>query len=368
VDIGSYRLNERLANAAIPSWRLKAIHGAHIFAAAGFPLRVDSTDELVNLLDTMQENRYQVYLRELGGLDDSDQAALVDALVDYCLFFRSNFAGGDAVMPVSTMIAHLALSRKLRGLGARRILEIGPGCGYLSFFLKARVDLESYSQIETAESFYLLQNLVNKHVFGHRFCEYAQSDWSKHAASPILEANAYRGEHLEISPRIRLSLPQKCFHYPWWRLGDLVEKRFDVVTSNANLNEFSRGAFDQYVWLIDRVLEQDGCLLVQCPGGGPLPMDYIFQQLLGKRLMPIAMVAADSDVPGAPRFAVANFLFVREKHRLFARYSNLPLAMPRFDAGDPLIRDVYLATSNRARLAVSPEQLVAAVAERLNKL
>jgi hypothetical protein len=368
MDIGSYRLNERLANAAIPSWRLKAIHGAHIFAAAGFPMHIDSTDELRNVLDTMQENRFPGFVEELGGFDEEEEAAFVDALVDYCLFYRINFPGREALMPLSTMVAHFALARKLKGLAPRRILEIGPGCGYLSFFLKRWTNLENYSQIESAESFYLLQNLVNKYVFGHHFHERAQGDWTDNAAFPIVSTAAFQGASVEISHRIPISLPAKCSHYPWWRLGDLVEQRFDVVTSNANLNEFSRGAFDQYVWLIDRVLAQDGCMLVQCPGGGPLPFDYILQQLLDIRLMPVAIVNADGSVPGAPRFALPNLLFVREKHSLFAKYANAQLVVPRFDANEPLIRKVYFPMPGRQRRPRSAGDILAAVTERLKKI
>jgi hypothetical protein len=368
MDIGSYRLNERLANASIPSWRLKAIHGAHVFASAGFPMHIESTDELLNLLDTMQENRFDSFINELGGLDDAEQAAFVEALADYCLFFRINFPGKEALMPLSTMIAHFTLAKKLRGLGARRILEIGPGCGYLSFFLKDWNGLEKYCQIETAESFYLLQNLVNKYVFGHQFRECAQGDWAGQAASPIVSTAAFQGAHVEISQRIALSLPARCWHYPWWRLGELVEQRFDVVTSNANLNEFSRGAFDQYVWLIDRVLAPEGCMLVQCPGGGPLPMDYIFQQLLSIRLMPVAIVDGNADALGGPTFALPNILFVREKHPSFAKYAGVPLTLPRFDANDPLLRNVYLPGSNAGRRLRSATEILAAVADRLKRL
>jgi hypothetical protein len=370
MDIGSYRLNERLAKAAIPSWRLKAIHGAHVFANAGFPLQVESTDELFNLLDTMQEGRFAQFQAELGGFGERDVATFVDALVDFCLFFRIHFPGRLAPVPLSTMIAHLLVAKKLRGLRARRILEIGPGCGYLSFFLKSHPGLENYTQIETTESFYILQNLVNKHVFGHRFRECAQADWSQQAATPVLDSAAnQRAAHIEISQRLALDTPEICRHYPWWRLGELTAQRFDVVTSNANLNEFTQGAFLQYVWLIDRVLAQDGFLLVQDMGGGPLPLDFIVQRLLEIRLMPVVIVNPGALSPGGPSFGLGNFLFVREQHPLFARYANAgQIQVPRFDADEPLVRAVFSLAADQSRRSIAPEQILAAVSERLKSL
>jgi SAM-dependent methyltransferase len=370
MDIGSYRLNERLAKAAIPSWRLKAIHGAHVFANAGFPLQVESTDELCNLLDTMQEGRFAQFQAELGGFGAQDEADFVNALVDFCLFFRTHFSGRQAPLPLSTMIAHLLLAKKLRGLRARRILEIGPGCGYLSFFLKSHLGLENYTQIETTESFYILQNLVNKHVFGHRFRECAQGDWSQLAAAPLLDSAAnQRAAYIEVSQRLGLETSEICRHYPWWRLGELTGQRFDVVTSNANLNEFTQGAFLQYVWLIDRVLARDGVLLVQDIGGGPLPLDFIVQRLLEIRLVPAVIVNPGALSAAGPAFGLSNFLFVREQHPLFARHAaSEQIQIPRFDPDEPLVRAVFSLAEDRSRRQLLPGQIVAAVAERLKKL
>ncbi|MCP6726327.1 hypothetical protein NL526_30170, partial [Klebsiella pneumoniae] len=60
----------------------------------------------------------------------------------------------------------------------------------------------------------------------------------------------------------------RCFHYPWWTLGTLHERvgRYDVVTSNANLNEFTRNALYEYLTIFSRVMKDDGIFLIQCTG------------------------------------------------------------------------------------------------------
>jgi hypothetical protein len=365
MDIGSYRLNERLARAAIPSWRLKAIQGAHVFRQVGFPTEVESTDELANLLDTMHENQFDAFMTELNGMSDDEIGILLDALVDYCRFFRVHFPGPEAPIPLSTMIAHQAIAMKLRGLGmARRILEIGPGCGYLSFFLARWSGLENYAQIESAESFYILQNLINKYVFGHRFRDHAQADWGANAAR--IGKLASEVAYLEVPTRMAVNFSAVCNHYPWWRVDELAEQQFDVVTSNANVTEFSEGAFKQYVRMIDRCLSLDGCLFIQCFGGGTLDPMTILRSLVGIRLVPVVgMVPVGGQTILGKHFVLPNFLFVRERHPLAPKYARESVSFPLFNPDDPFIRNVFLPQSLSVRQKVSSGEILATLAERL---
>jgi hypothetical protein len=289
---------------------------------------------------------------------------LVKAVVDYCLFFRTNFQRNDVPLPLSTMIAHLVLAKKLRGLAPRRILELGPGCGYLSFFLRDWENLANYTQVETTESFYVLQNLVNKYLFGHRFKEHAQTELNGEAASLI--TNAMPHETTEISPRVQLNLSAVCHHYPWWQAGAVAKEQFDVVTANAMLNELSENAFKQYVWLIDQCLAPDGALLVQCIGGGPLSLELIFKSLTEIKLAPVVMVLGTGNV-GDKYFALPNLLFVRPRHPLFAKYARGNLTLPLFDAKDLLVRTTYLGDA-AGRRNVTVDEIAGLVTERLKQV
>jgi hypothetical protein len=229
--------------------------------------------------------------------------------------------------------------------------------------LKNWDDLEDYAQVETTESFYILQNLVNRHLFGHRFHDYARvSDGA--SAMPITETLGFH--HTEISPRIAVDLPTVCRHFPWWQLGRVAKERFNIVTTNAALTEFSDDAFRQYAWLINECLAPDGCLLVQCHGGGPGSLENILRTFFAIKLAPVAMVVQPAVTVADKFFATSNFLFVREQQPLFAKYATAT-TLPSFDPNDALPRAVY-GIGNTPRRDVSPEEIVGMVTQRMAKL
>jgi hypothetical protein len=175
LDPYTYRRNERLAREQLPTWRTAAAHSLGHFEKIGFPVRIESIAEVGQLLDTMQEGRWDAYMAELGGLTDTEHELFVAVCCDALLFQMTYLPARVPVVPLTTLLSAFVLYRKCVGFDTdfRSVLEIGPGCGYLSFFLKGHGPLRNYSQIEACESFYILQNLVNVHCFGHRFDERA---------------------------------------------------------------------------------------------------------------------------------------------------------------------------------------------------
>ena len=162
------------------------------------------------------------------------------------------------------MISSLTLYKKIVGFkpDVGSVLEVGPGCGYLSHFLAGHETLKDYSQVEACESFYVLQSMVNSYLFGHEFCDLAVTA----AADRALHI------HRDLEQPVVLADEEvpayRCFHYPWWTLGMLHEGigKYDVVTSNANLNEFTRNALYEYLTIFSRVMKDDGIFLIQCTG------------------------------------------------------------------------------------------------------
>src|SRR6185436_7857234 len=209
-------------------------------------------------------------------------------------------------------------------------LELGPGCGYLSFFLRNHHALEDYSQIESTESFYLLQSHINAHVFGSRFAEHALS---RHAlddhAAYVSKLNWHNPFHYEEQKIISVESKPVCNHYPWWQIAAAANRRYDIVTSNANLNEFSREALFQYLSLIRDVLADDGAIIAQCLGGGKPTYDSIFADMKSAGFVPIGLVQIDN-VPGRI-FVVSNAIFVGEKHPLYQHYATRTPAFPTLD-------------------------------------
>lgn len=264
LEIAEYRASERHARSVMASWLTGETHQVDHFARSGFPVRIESLHEVGQLLDTMQEGRFALFQNEMRGLTTDDHDRLCDALATAVRFQMAHLPKRRPIVPISTMISSLALFRKITGFkpDVGSVLEVGPGCGYLSYFLAGLPSLRDYSQVEACESFYLLQSLLNGFLFRDGFCELAI------AGAVDLTLNLRR----DVEAPVMLAdaeLPgQRCFHFPWWTLGALHDgsRRYDVVTSNANLNEFTRNALNDYLSIFKRVLKPDGLFIVQCTG------------------------------------------------------------------------------------------------------
>jgi hypothetical protein len=264
LEISDYRLGEQFGKSMISNWRIAETHLVDHFIRVGFPVRIESRHEVGQLLDTMQEKRFERFMTELGGLTTADADMLTDALASSVKFQMAYLPRRKPCVPFSTMISALTLYKKIVGFkpGVQSVLEVGPGCGYLSYFLAGHQTLRDYSQVEACESFYVLQSMVNSYLFGHEFRDLA------------VTATADRALHIhrDLERQVILSDEEvpahRCFHYPWWTLGELHDRvsKYDVVTSNANLNEFTRNALYEYLTIFSRVMKDDGIFLVQCTG------------------------------------------------------------------------------------------------------
>jgi hypothetical protein len=264
LEISDYRLGEQLGRSTISNWRIAETHLVDHFIRVGFPVRIESRHEVGQLLDTMQEKRFERFMTELGGLTAAEADSLTDALASSVKFQIAHLPRRNPCVPFSTMISSLTLYKKIVGFmpDVQSVLEVGPGCGYLSYFLAAHGTLKDYSQVEACESFYVLQSMINSYLFRHEFCDLA------------VTAAADRALHIHRDleqPVVMVAgeIPAyRCFHYPWWTLGMLHEgiNKYDVVTSNANLNEFTRNALYEYLTIFSRAMKDDGIFLIQCTG------------------------------------------------------------------------------------------------------
>ncbi|HWR02807.1 MAG TPA: class I SAM-dependent methyltransferase [Humidesulfovibrio sp.] len=342
LDPAQYRREESRAKAQLPNWRLAQRHGATLFQRVGFPVRVDCLDELGMLLDTMQEGRFEAIQQELGGLAEAEQELLVQALAEVVRFQLAHFGSRAPVLPLDTVTAMLAAYRKMQALssGFGRVLEVGPGCGYLGLFLARHAELERYAAVEATESFYLLQHHLLAHLFGAGFREeLAAQGQSAHFGAEFEAAAA--------ALPIMSALPAACAtHHPWWRLGDLARtespaaggKGFDLIVCNAAMLEFEAPALRDYLDLFNRVLAPGGLVFAQCFGFETPERDrnYLLAALREARLAPVFMAwgghpkgrgfweqrspaGCPAFVPGADdrRFTTAQGVFVAEGHPLW---------------------------------------------------
>lgn len=267
IDGASYRLARTLALRQLPNWHYSFPHRL-CFDNSGFPTNIESEQELYQILDSMQETRFDPYMRELGGLSQQEYNTFAGVLCSYVSMHLRHFPHRKLKIPLSTMLSHFAVYRKISRYkeNFNSIFEIGPGCGALSFFLKDHAALTNYSFVEASEGYYLLQSMVASHCFGGSFEQRAfpEIDCKLPAPFSTFVTNFFESEHV-----INLDIPKKAIHYPWWQLGALLNQpqKFDIVVSNANLCEMSKEALDDYLILIAKVLKPEGILFSQCLGG-----------------------------------------------------------------------------------------------------
>src|SRR6267143_7141892 len=127
LDAIAYRANETNAKRAIANWRLSNINDPYIFQNQRFPVRADSFLDLVQLLDTLHEGRFDYFMKELGGFTDEDMDFFVKVCLDYIDFYCSFFQRDRVVVPLTTLISQFVIYKKLLGYnsGFKRLLEIG---------------------------------------------------------------------------------------------------------------------------------------------------------------------------------------------------------------------------------------------------
>src|SRR5687768_3314220 len=112
LDAIAYRASETSARRSIASWRLSNVHDPYVFQNVGFPVRADSVLDLAQILDTMQEGRFDSYVGELGGLTEEEVEEFIGACLDYIDFYALTFQRPSVIVPLSTLMAHFVIYRK----------------------------------------------------------------------------------------------------------------------------------------------------------------------------------------------------------------------------------------------------------------
>ncbi len=170
---------------------------------------------------------------------------LVRALAQAVLFQRAHLPRRAPLVPLSTMTSALALYKKIAadpGPTIGSVLEVGPGCGYLSYYLASNPLLQDYSQVEACESFYILQSMINSHLLGHQFRDFAID-----CGAPDRTLRVRKDVELPCWSRKRGLPKHNCHHFRGGPCATVLDRKYDVVTSNANLSEFSSEALRDYL-------------------------------------------------------------------------------------------------------------------------
>jgi hypothetical protein len=256
---------------------LQEIHRPIVFDDIAFKTQASHLFELMDIVDSMQENRFSSYMDELCGFSDEELDIFLSAANQLVSFQQNLFQTDKVVIPFDALISHFALFLKISGFrNFERVLEVGPGCGYLSLFLYADSRSKYYCQVETTQIFYLLQSYLGSFLYGEDFLEAA------HPGHLLAQGVSFKeGEHgVTFDHRKKDSYME---HVPWWGTGDFVKEKFDIITMNAVLCELSKNALGLYLDMAYRNIKDDGFFIVQCVGHeatGPRMQNSLVPEML----------------------------------------------------------------------------------------
>ena len=210
--VDKYNQAERAGRATVPNRAIESF-SLELWNTMGYPFKIDSESELWRYHDVMQEGRFEGNLRLIGSYSEHD-FDLVTRTAKQILGFSERH------LPIRNSGKH-ALTRSLYQFqllmknrphdGPLRILEIGPGSGFLGMLLAN--DGHQYFAMDAAQAFYLYQKKLWSDIYGSDYFDYSESS----------------------------SRPDttKVTHIPWWQFANLSIPipDVDIVTINHALAE-----------------------------------------------------------------------------------------------------------------------------------
>lgn len=212
LTVREYDENEALAASLCPNSILEAFAPLH-FSVAGYPMRVKSEKELVRYIDVMHDLSFEEDFANFfsKGLTQEEFELLTQMAVLADKFALSDFntraIARPSVLKAINVLQHVNF---LYGESRPRILEIGPGCGYLGAFLMR--ESYPYAGMDVTQAFYLYQNHFWNYVTDGRLLDFVK------AANPP-----------EVLTGVSAGTPS---HLPWWEFVKLGLKglpEFDLV-------------------------------------------------------------------------------------------------------------------------------------------
>ena len=354
-----YTLSE---NEAVSNDEMKVLQEVHrpiVFDDTGFKTQASHLFELMDIVDSMQDTRFSSYMNELCGFSDEELDIFLSAANQLVSFQQYLFQTDKVVVPFDALISHFALFLKISGFRHfERVLEVGPGCGYLSLFLNADSRNKYYCQIETTQIFYLLQSYLGSFLCGGNFLERA------HPGHLLTQGISFKeGEHGVTFDHQKTG--SYIEHVPWWGMGDIVEKKIDIITMNAMLCELSKDALGLYLDMAYRNIKDDGFFVVQCVGAaheatGPAMLKSTSSEMLATVLdkgFLIHLCLYDSKHESG-RHTVDNLVFLKRGHPLLTSDIQEQTDLPIHQEKNELFSTYYRQNDHVQRRKFSKEELM----------
>ncbi len=215
--VEKYNRTERKGRSTISNRAIEAFD-LEVFVALGYPFKVNDESELWRYHDVMQEGRFKANLRLISNYTDHEFELLTKTAKQILGFSERHFPirnSGKHALTRSLYQYQLIMKNRPHNVPLK-ILEIGPGCGYLGMLLAN--DGHEYYAMDAAQAFYLYQKKLWSDVYGADYFDYSES----------------------------LSRPahSKVTHIPWWRFANLSIPlpNVDIVTANHALAEMHENA------------------------------------------------------------------------------------------------------------------------------
>lgn len=215
VMIARYNAAEQAGRRVVPNVAIAA-YSPEVFQLIGYPHRILDARELWRYHDVMQDGRLGENLRLIGDEMDLKYEVIenaADAIMSFSeLSFGFRSAGKD--MFSRAIYQYSLIEKTLREVPKPwKILEVGPGCGYLGVLLG--MSGHSYIALEASQAFWIYQNALFESVFGLDYTN---------------------GLSDEKESRIR--------HLPWWKFcAESFElPKLTACTANHMLAEMNASA------------------------------------------------------------------------------------------------------------------------------
>ena len=210
--VDKYNQAERVGRATVSNRAIESF-SLELWNTLGYPFKVDSESELWRYHDVMAEGRFKENLRLIGSYSEHD-FDLVTKTAKQILGFSERHLpirnSGKYALTRSLYQFQLLMKHRPHD-GPLRILEIGPGSGYLGMLLAN--DGHQYFAMDAAQAFYLYQKKLWSDIYGSDYFDYSESS----------------------------SRPDttKVTHIPWWQFANLSIPipDVDIVTINHALAE-----------------------------------------------------------------------------------------------------------------------------------
>ena len=215
--VEKYNQAEREGRSTVSNRAIEAF-GLEVFGTLGYPFKVNDESELWRYHDVMQEGRFDANLRLISKYTDHEFDLITKTAKQILSFSERHLPirnSGKHALTRSLYQYQLIMKNRPHD-GPLKILEIGPGSGYLALLLAN--DGHQYFAMDAAQAFYLYQKKLWSDIYGSDYFDYSES--------------SLRPENAKVT------------HIPWWRFANLAIPlpEVDIVTINHALAEMHENA------------------------------------------------------------------------------------------------------------------------------